>query len=347
MTPGGVTTQLNLETERDCEARDKNPHSWPTSIYHSVTVSIPGGGDVVLHGTFDLECGLYVGQFGVPSPDPVYPTPPLAGATFKLELPASAQAGGQLEYVVDIVNPTDAEMALDPCPSYLQGLGGAGKTPLRLNCDVVHGVGAGQTVRFSMRIPVPADTPTGPTTVCWSVVDITSGKEGTCAPVVVVGADTPCTSDQLTAAITGPGSVPGPSNMFALKGVATEVSLTLTNRSAATCSVRGAPTVAITGVDGTLLKMTGVDQRSVVQGMNPATPTVVLAPAASAATHLYWYYDWCAPDPNPVTVTITLGANGAAVSAKPAGGWNPPSCKNWPGTTPATGETSADPLQAA
>jgi len=169
MTPGGVTTQLNLETERDCEARDKNPNTWPTSIYHNVTVSIPGGGDVALHGTFDLECGLYVGQFGVPSPDPVYPTPPLAGATFELELPASVKAGGQLEYVVDIVNLTDAQMALDPCPSYLQGLGGAGKTPLRLNGDVVHGVRAGQAVRFSMQIPVtlPANgatataTPTG------------------------------------------------------------------------------------------------------------------------------------------------------------------------------------------
>jgi hypothetical protein len=198
-----------------------------------------------------------------------------------------------------------------------------------------------------MEIAVPANTPTLRAQLCWTLAGPVGGKAGGCESVEVEGADSPCAAAQLAAAIIGPGSTPGPPNLYGMKGVATEVSLTLTNRSAAACSVRGAPAVAITGADGTLLKMTSVDQRFVVQGANPATPTVVLAPGASAATHLYWYLPWCAPDPNPVTVTIMLPANDAAVSAKPAGGWTPPSCKNWPGTAPATGETSADPLQPA
>jgi uncharacterized protein DUF4232 len=344
--PPGGQSQLEMQTMNECDANHSG--AGPATTYHALTIAIPGGGDVAVPVNLDPECGLYVGEFGVQAPDPVYPTPPLAGATFKLELPASVKAGDQLRYVVDIANPTDADMALDPCPSYLeQGPGDPGKTPLQLNCDAVHDVPAGETVRFAIQLPVPADTPTGPAQVCWTVIDITSGKERACGSVEVEGADTPCTSDQVAAAITGPGTAPGPSNMFALKGVATEVALTLTNRSTAPCSVRGTPTVAITGSQGSQLKLTGVDQRSVVQGTNPATPTVVLAHGASATTHLYWYLPWCAPDPNPVTVTITLPANGAAVSAKPVGGWTPPPCKNWPGTAAATGESSADPLQPA
>lgn len=349
MTPGGVTTDLNLETERDCAARGAGPGNWPTSIYHTVTVSIPGGGDVVLRGSFDVECGLYVSEFGVPPADPVYPTPLLAGATITLELPSSVKAAEHLRYVVGIGNPTSADMVLDPCPSYSQqGPGDPGKTPLLLNCGAVKDVAAGQSVRFAMQILVPADTPTGPAQVCWTVVDITSGKDRACGSVEVEGADTPCTSDQLTAAIAGPGSTPGPSNMYALKGVATQVPLTLTNRSATTCSVRGAPKVAIAGSDGSPLKLTGIDEGQAEMSPVVVTPpTVVLAPGASATTHVYWYLPWCAPDPNPVTVTITLPANGAAVSAKPAGGWTPPPCKNWPGAAAMTGETSADPLRPA
>lgn len=345
MAPGGVT-DLNLETQGDCDARHAGPGNWPTSIYHTVMVSIPDGGDVALHGAFDVECGLYVDEFGVQPPDPVYPTPSLAGADIRLELPSSVKAGEQLRYVVDIANPTGADMVLDPCPSYVQGLGVVGKTPLRLNCDTVHDVAAGQTIRFAMEIPVPSDAPTGPVPVWWQVADITSGKDGASGAVEVVGADTPCTSDQLAASITGPGTAPGPQNMWALKGVATEVPAVLTNRSASSCSVRGAPKVAITDSRGAALKLTAVDQgQAELAPVATTPPLVVLAPGASATTHLYWYLPWCAPDPNPVTVAITLPANGAGVSVKPAGGWTPPPCKAWAGTVPATGETSADPLQ--
>jgi hypothetical protein len=346
LSPGGHT-HIDMQTMRDCAANHAG--AGPVSTYHALVMSMPGGGRVTVPAIVDVECGLYVGEFGVQPPDPVYPTPPLTGATFKLELQASVKAGEQLRYVVDIVNPTDADMVLDPCPSYLQrGPGDPGKTPLRLNCDDVHDVPAGETVRFAMQIPVPADTPTGPAQVCWTVVDITSGKDAACGSVEVEGADSPCTSAQLTAAITGPGTLPGPSNMFALKGVASEVSLTLANRSTAACSVRGAPKVTVAGSDGAALKLTGIDQGQAEMRPVVVTPlTVVLAPGESATTHLYWYLPWCAPDPNPVTVTIMLPANDAAVSAKPVGGWTPPSCKNWPGTAPATGETSADPLQPA
>ncbi len=343
LASGGQST-LQLQTVRDCAARSQGPGNWPTDVYDTVTIAIPGGGSVAVHGSFDVECGLYVGEFGVTPPDPVYPTPPLGGATFKLDLPASVQAGDQLRYVVDIANPTDADMTLDPCPSYLQqGPDDPGKTPLQLNCDAVHEVAAGQTVRFAMQLPIPADTPTGPAQVCWTLVDITSGKDGGCGSVEIEGTDTPCASDQLAATIAGPGTTPGPSNMYALKGVATEVSLTLTNRSATACSVRGAPIVAISESGGSPLKLSGVDEGQAEMSPVVVTPpTVVLPPGAAAATHLYWYLPWCAPDPNPVTVTITLPANGATATATPTGGWSPPPCKSWSAGMP--GETSADPL---
>ena len=69
MSPGSYT-MLSLDTERDCDARYVVPNTYPTLIYHTATVTIPGGGVVVLHDNFDLECGLYTGQFDVTHRNP-------------------------------------------------------------------------------------------------------------------------------------------------------------------------------------------------------------------------------------------------------------------------------------
>jgi len=64
MPPGGET-MLSIETDRDCPARYAVPNTFPTLIYHTVTVTIPGGGSVVIKGKFDVLCGLLTGRFAV------------------------------------------------------------------------------------------------------------------------------------------------------------------------------------------------------------------------------------------------------------------------------------------
>jgi Protein of unknown function (DUF4232) len=341
----GATTSLSLETERDCTARGTVSSGSPTLIYHTATVSIPGGGKVVLHDTFDVECGLFTGKFGVEQPEPEYTTSPVEGATAALEVPTEVRAGSTLHYVVDITNPTTHDMALNACPGYQQGLGEWGTAVLALNCAAVPVLAAHATDRFVMEIAVPADFPTGPSVVLWSFAGYIASSRGEMEPIQVDGADTPCTTDQLSAAITGPGVVPGWPNMYGAKGAATAVGLTLTNRSTTACSVRGTPVVTLTASAGQELDLTQADQREMARTPTivPA-PTVVLAPGGTATTQLYWYSDWCGADPSPLTVTVTLPTNGAAANATPVGGWRPPPCRDGPN---GRGQVGADPLQAA
>ncbi len=192
-----------------------------------------------------------------------------------------------------------------------------------------------------MQLAVPADFPTGQAEVYWAVAAFTDPDLSARGSVDVIGADTPCLSDQLTAAITGPGTVPGPPNMYGEKGYASAVPLVLTNRSSATCSVRGAPTVDLRAADGHGLGLMQVNERAMIM-TNLPSPTVVLAPGDAATTTLYWYSDFCGSDPNPLTVTITLPANGAALEATPTARWRPPPCPDGP---PGHGQVGADPFQ--
>jgi hypothetical protein len=343
MSPGSYT-MLSLETERDCDARYAVPNSYSTLIYHTATVTIPGGGTVVLHDDFDVECGLFTGQFGVAQPQPEYTQSPINGASAAIELPSAVHAGTTLRYVIDLTNPTAHDMVLAPCPSYQQEIGEAGTVPLEFNCPAVHLLAAGRTQRFAMEFAVPADFPTGPAEVYWNVAATTDPYIGARGSIDVIGADTPCAADQLSAAITGPGVIPGPPNRYGEKGDGSAVPLTLTNRSSATCSVRGTPVVDLRTGDGTDLGLPQADERGIALApLYTPDPTVVLTPGEAATTTLYWYSDFCGSDPNPLTVTLTLPANGATVEATPTGGWRPPPCPDGP---PGHGQVGADPFQA-
>lgn len=329
MPPGGVTT-LNIETERDCPARYANPGKFPALIYHTVTIGIPGGGQVALHQAFDVLCGLHTGQFAVAQPPQRYTHSPITGARAALELPSGVAAGATLDYVADLTNPTGTGMVLSPCPGYQQGLGSAGKETLSLNCRARHRIPARQTVRFAMRLHVPAGTPTGPIIVYWRV----AAPDGAFArgSLHVYGRDTPCRPSQLHASITGPGQVPGPPNLLGMKGMATEVPLTVTNISGQPCSIEGVPSVTFTAADGSMLRLRQVPRQQFSRHPAPPLTAITLAPhTGTARTTLYWYLPWCGPDPNPVSITITFPADDAVLTVAPAGGWNPPPCRANPG----------------
>jgi uncharacterized protein DUF4232 len=173
MAPGG-TNLLVLETDTYCAARPGGGSGGPR--YHRVSITLPGGGTVPLvlprAEGFDVTCGLHVTRFfdpSYPEPEPVYP---LAVLKVTLELPATVQAGATLSYIVDLTDPTAKHVSLDPCPGYVQALRQAPSTKAThaLNCTPVGMIGPHQTVRFAMRLAIPADAAAGSVAVYWSVV---------------------------------------------------------------------------------------------------------------------------------------------------------------------------------
>lgn len=95
------------------------------------------------------------------------------------QAPVSVRPGQEVRYVVRLTNPTDADVALAPCPGYLASrfvLGveetGYNVSELyRLNCRPVGAVPAQGSVAFQMRTEVPADPPGGPDfNVGWRLV---------------------------------------------------------------------------------------------------------------------------------------------------------------------------------
>lgn len=322
MRPGGVTG-LVLVTSVNCQAGQSNA----TPVYHSVVVTIPGGGQVVINGPFDLICGLQTSKFAVRQPQQRYTQSPVSGARVALDLPSGMVAGTTLDYVAALTNPTGTAMVLSPCPGYQQGLGLAGKAVLSLNCRAQRTIPAHQTVRFAMRLHVPADTPTGPGNLFWLIAapaDVFAHGS-----LHVYGRDTPCRASQLHASVTGPGKFPGPPNVMGIKKAATEVPLTVTNISGRACSVYGVPAVAVRGADGSDLGLRQIPNSNFSMRPVPQPQAAItLTPhIGTARATLYWYGPWCGPNPNPVTVTITFPANGAKIAVIPTGGWVPAPCR--------------------
>ena len=345
MRPGGVT-ELSLVTNDFCPASNSSANA--QRIYHIITVGIPGGGQAVVSGAFDLQCGLFTGRFTVRQPAQHYTHSPVSGARVTLDLPSGVVAGTTLDYVAALTNPIGTDMVLSPCPGYQQGAGKPGKAVLALNCRAQPSIPAHQTVRFAMRLHVPAATPTGPADVHWWIATV--GGPIAHGSLHVYGRDHPCTRSQLHASITGPGRIPGPPNVMGIKKMATEVPLTVTNVSGRTCSVYGVPTVAVRAANGSDLGLRPIPyQNFSMQPVPQPQAAIELAPrTGTARTTLYWYLPWCRPDPNPVTVTITLPANGAAITVTPARGWTPPSCRHiFGGARVNPGWVSADPFQPA
>jgi hypothetical protein len=144
-----------------------------------------------------------------PTPEPIT-SPPPARLAARIDTPPATVAGDTLRYIVTLTNLTSATFALDPCPSYIESLGGhALPTPAppsnwptfkpwvpivpyagnakeshRLNCDEATSIGAGASVTFEMRLAVPADA-VGADTLRWQVI-AGLGELTASAPITIV-----------------------------------------------------------------------------------------------------------------------------------------------------------------
>lgn len=166
LLPGGQATitldipySFFLEPGQPC-ARD-NPHR--PMPFDSLVIGLAAGGTVDVPGTLpDLECAavpalLLTTGFVVNGSDDPLPEP-VDRLQARIDAPRSAKGGTTLSFSVVLHNPTDGAIALDPCPGYWVHLSAFGGSDVhaQLNCDTVHRIDPGQSVRFAMRIRVPA-----------------------------------------------------------------------------------------------------------------------------------------------------------------------------------------------
>lgn len=178
MSPGGQT-QLGLETDTVCASRPGGRAGGP--VYHHVDIVVPGGGTVSLDGPAEglaLGCGLHLTRFFVDLPVQ-RPRDRMSALSVTLETPTEATAGTTMRFIADLTNPTAAAIKLERCPGYLQSAGAVVKQTYALNCEPVGAIAAHRTVRFAMRLRLPADTPTGPLTVRWAILGPFEGASAT------------------------------------------------------------------------------------------------------------------------------------------------------------------------
>lgn len=170
--PPGDNTFLGLET--DTYWADRPGGGGGRAPYHHLVIGLPGGGTVVLDAAegLDVTCGLHLTRFYVPEPEQPEPPSPLRSLTAAIEAPDNVTAGSTLGYVVDLTNRSNQPVPLEPCPAYLQAA--PLPTPVKdieaLNCAAAGSLPAHGTVRFEMRMPIPADAPAGEVKIFWELI---------------------------------------------------------------------------------------------------------------------------------------------------------------------------------
>jgi len=169
----GDTALLGLETDTYCAARPGGGGGGDP--YRRFSITLPGGGATSVVApdatALDLTCGLHLTHFFDPQyrqPEPIFP---LSALKATLQLPATAEAGSGLNYVVALHNPATHALDLNPCPGYVEAATTPTPTKLsyQLNCGPVGTIAAGETVRFAMLLLLPKDTPVGTLTVRWAL----------------------------------------------------------------------------------------------------------------------------------------------------------------------------------
>lgn len=158
------------------------------SVFRGLRLTLLGGTLEVAGNSLDLGCGadrpaVAVSGIGALATEPVYALDPRAELVASLQVPASVRAGDVLRYTVVLTNPTEMDVALEPCPNLLQTFGATVKQGWSLNCGDAHPVLAGGSEAFAMELRVPADA-AGATRLGW-YLQIGTGEPVTATVEVV------------------------------------------------------------------------------------------------------------------------------------------------------------------
>ena len=86
------------------------------------------------------------------------------------EGPLTGKPGETARFVVQIRNPSPAPISFERCPLIVEMLAPAGRPEVhQLNCAAAVQLPAGGSLRFEMRIPIPADAPAGNNGLFWEL----------------------------------------------------------------------------------------------------------------------------------------------------------------------------------
>jgi hypothetical protein len=84
--------------------------------------------------------------------------------------PLTGKRGETARFVVQIRNPSAAPISFERCPLVVEMLAPAGRPEVhQLNCLAAAQLPAGGSLRFEMRIPIPADAPAGNNGLFWEL----------------------------------------------------------------------------------------------------------------------------------------------------------------------------------
>ena len=149
-----------------------------------VPVAASGDNPGVALGCLGATSPIGVSRLGGPLTQPTYPPDPRSDLQISIQLPATATAGASLDYEVTLANPTAHDIALEPCPTFIQH-GAAGIKDLHLlNCAQAQPISAGGSEVFAMRVAIPATEPVGRTRLWWSIATV-NGATGSAEIAIV------------------------------------------------------------------------------------------------------------------------------------------------------------------
>ncbi|MEJ3743977.1 DUF4232 domain-containing protein [Actinomycetes bacterium KLBMP 9797] len=151
----GELARIDVRAGRNCA--DESPKA---AHYGEVALIVLGREIPVWSLSFTAWCPVRVGAWRV--------LPPLLNVPFivaSIDAPGTVQRGQTIQYVVTLLNSGPQPHHLDPCPRFTQQLESTRETH-RLNC-AVSTIAPHQSVRFAMRLAVPADAAPGDRKLNW------------------------------------------------------------------------------------------------------------------------------------------------------------------------------------
>jgi hypothetical protein len=114
-------------------------------------------------------------------PDPIPTRLRYGNLVALVDAPATVRAGAVLDYIVTLANPGSTAVPLDPCPVYRESIYKLSIT-YQLNCPS-GGIPASGSIRFAMRITVPAYAPAGHDRLAWAIVESGGESAAASAPI--------------------------------------------------------------------------------------------------------------------------------------------------------------------
>lgn len=156
----GERASVIIESSMACD-----PQTGPPPYdFRDIELRVPDGTFLAVGGDYLSTCEPRVGPWHLPVHQ-VDDSTQWRSLRASIEAPSEVTVGTVLTYVVTLTNVSDDTVVLHPCPGYLQALGPTKSGgSFGLNCTEVPTMGAGQSVRFEMQLPVQDIPPiSGPT----------------------------------------------------------------------------------------------------------------------------------------------------------------------------------------